>query len=79
MKFPFDNFLGAIILAVVAYFGYMLLLKIITKVYHWIRWQRMTPTERKYEKIRQNRRRTINANRKKSYDASPDSPSGGGD
>ncbi len=38
--------------------------------------QRMNPSERKYEKIRQQRRCNYNASSKKSYDASPP---GGGD
>ncbi|MFC7688069.1 hypothetical protein [Ureibacillus sp. GCM10028918] len=67
MESLFSSFFGVMVII----FAYMLLVKIISKVYHWIRWQRMNPTERKYEKIRQQRRRNYNASSKKSYDASP--------
>ncbi|WP_274310049.1 hypothetical protein [Solibacillus daqui] len=73
MEFLFSGFFG---LLIIGFVGYVLLLKIISKVYHWIRWQRMNPTERKYEKIRQNRRRNYNASSKKSYDSSPEIPGG---
>ncbi|KGR75143.1 hypothetical protein [Ureibacillus sinduriensis] len=66
-----ESLLGSFIGVIIIIFGYMLLVKIISKVYHWMRWQRMNPTERKYEKIRQHRRRNYNASGKKSYDASP--------
>ena len=79
MDFLFNSFFGVIILGIAAYLIYMLLIKTVSKVYNWIKWQRMNPTERKYEKIRQNRRRNYNGSSKKSYNNSPDSPGGSGD
>ena len=74
MEALFNSVGGVLLLIFATCFGYMLLIKVISKVYHWIRWQRMNPIERRYEKIRQQRRRNYNASRKKKYDISPDSP-----
>ncbi|HWL24935.1 MAG TPA: hypothetical protein VNR38_14505 [Ureibacillus sp.] len=71
MDFLFNSVYGVLLVILIAGFGYVLLIKVISKIYHWIKWQRMNPTERKYEKIRQQRSRDHNANSKKSNDSSP--------
>ncbi|CAM5223361.1 hypothetical protein UACE39S_00632 [Ureibacillus acetophenoni] len=71
MDFLYNSFYGVLLVFIIACFGYVLLIKVLSKIYHWIKWQRMNPTERKYEKIRQKRSRDYNASRKKSNDSFP--------
>lgn len=71
MDFLFNSDIGVILVVVAAIFGYILLTKVISKIYNWIKWQRMNSTERKYEKIRQQRKRNQNASSKKSNDSFP--------